>query len=348
VRRALGLSIATLVVAAACGGTAGAPSPSPTVAVSATASATATPKPSPFKLVVSYSNIIGDELPLWCTKEGGFFEQNALDIGDLQNIASAQGVPAVISNQVQVAQVGGSEVLSVNAEGGDLVVVAQLAGVYPFVLEVAAPIKTIADLKGKKVGVSSVGSSSDIATRAALTKMGLDPNKDVVIVAVGSAAQRTAAMLSGAIDAGVSQPPDSLAVEAKGFHVLYDLASQRLPSANTSVVVTRTFLNANRAVVQRYVDSLVQGIKKMKAERQFGIDVLKKYFKSTDDTAMAATYDFYAQLVTSTQPFPKPEMFADAQTILGAKSDKVKNYDVTKMLDTTFVQSAIDRGLDKK
>jgi ABC-type nitrate/sulfonate/bicarbonate transport system substrate-binding protein len=154
-------------------------------------------------------------------------------------------------------------------------------------------------------------------------------------------------MLSGAIDAGVSQPPDSLAVEAKGFHVLYDLASQKLPSANTSVVITRSFLTANKTVVQRYVDSLVQGIKKMKADRRFGIDVLKKYFKSTDDVAMAATYDFYAQLVTATQPFPRPEMFADAQTILGAKSDKVKSYDVTKMLDTSFVQNAVDRGLDK-
>src|SRR3982075_3084793 len=154
-RRAVALSIAALVLAAACGGSAVAPSPTPTGAASSAATATATPKPSPFKLVVSYSNIIGDELPLWARKEGGFFEQNALDIGDLQNIASAQGVPAVISNNVQVAQVGGSEVLSVNAEGGDLVVVAQLAGVYPFVLEVAAPIKTIADLKGKKGGVSS-------------------------------------------------------------------------------------------------------------------------------------------------------------------------------------------------
>lgn len=344
-RRALALSVATLVVAAACGGTAVAPSPSPTVG--GTVTATATPKPTPFKLVVSYSNIIGDELPLWSTKEGGFFEQNALDIGELQSIASTQGVPALISNQVQVAQLGGSEAMSANAEGAELVVVAQLAGVYPFVLEVSASIKTIADLKGKKVGVSSVGSSSDIATRAALKKMGLDPEKDVTIVPVGSAAQRTAAMLSGAIDAGVSQPPDSLAVEAKGFHVLYDLASQKLPSANTSVVVTRSFLTANRAVVQRYVDSLVQGIKKMKADRRFGIDVLKKYFKSTDDVAMAATYDFYAQLVTATQPFPRPEMFADAQTILGAKSDKVKAYDVTKMLDTSFVQSAVDRGLDK-
>jgi NitT/TauT family transport system substrate-binding protein len=344
-RRALALSVATLVLAAACGGTALAPSPSPTVG--GTTAATATTKPSPFKLVVSYSNIIGDELPLWSTKEGGFFEQNALEVGDLQNIASAQGVPAIISNQVQVAQVGGSEVMSANAEGADLVVVAQLAGVYPFVLEVAAPIRTVADLRGKKVGVSAPGSSSDIATRAALKRMGLDPDKDVTILPVGSAAQRTAAMLSGAIDAGVSQPPDSLAVEAKGFHVLYDLASQKLPSANTSVVVTRSFLNANRAVVQRYVDSLVQGIKKMKADRQFGITVLKKYFKSTDDVAMEATYDFYARLVTATQPFPRPEMFADAQTILGAKSDKVKSYDVTKMLDTSFVQSAVDRGLDK-
>jgi len=344
-RRVLALSVATLVLAAACGGTAVAPSPSPTVG--GTVTATATPKPSPFKLVVSYSNIIGDELPLWSTKEGGFFEQNALDIGELQSIASTQGVPALISNQVQVAQLGGSEAMSANAEGAELVVVAQLAGVYPFVLEVSASIKTTEDLKGKKVGVSSVGSSSDIATRAALKKMGLDPEKDVTIVPVGSAAQRTAAMLSGAIDAGVSQPPDSLAVEAKGFHVLYDLASQKLPSANTSVVVTRSFLTANKAVVQRYVDSLVQGIKKMKADRPFGIDVLKKYFKSTDDKAMAATYDFYAKLVTATQPFARPEMFADAQSILGASNAAVKSYDVTKMLDTSFVQSAVDRGLDK-
>ena len=331
-RRALALCVATLVLAAACGGTAVAPSPSPTVG--GTSSPTATPKPSPFSLVVSYSNLIGDELPLWATKEGGFFEQNALTVADLQNIASAQGVPAVIANQVQVAQVGGSEVLSANAEGGDLVVVAQLAGVYPFVLEVAADIKTMNDLKGKKIGVSTVGSSSDIATRAALKRMGLDADKDVTIIAVGSAAQRTAALLAGSL-------------EDKGFHVLYDLASQKLPSANTSVVVTRSFLNANKAVVQRYVDSLVQGIKKLKADRPFGIDVLKKYFKSTDDNAMGATYDFYAQLVTATQPFAKPEMFADAQTILGAKSDKVKAYDVTKMLDTSFVQSAVDRGLDK-
>jgi NitT/TauT family transport system substrate-binding protein len=338
--------IAASVLASACGGQS-ASSPSPTVAATTAPTVAVTPKPSPVSVKVSYSNIIGDELPLWATKEGGFFDQNFIDTGDLQNIASAQGVPAVIANQIQFAQVGGSEVMSANAGGADLVVVAQLAGVYPFVLEVKADIKTVADLRGRKVGVSSVGSSSDIATRAALKKMGLDPDKDVTIVAVGSTAQRTAALLAGAIDAGVAQPPDSLALEDKGFHVLYDLASQKLPSANTSVVVTRQFLTQNKAVVQRYVDSLVLGIKKLKGDRDFGIATLKKYFKSTDDKAMAATYDFYAKLVTTSQPFARPEMFADAQIILGASNAAVKSYDVTKMLDTSFVQSAVDRGLDK-
>src|SRR2546423_6193428 len=154
-RRAVGLSLATILTAAACGGT-GQPASAP----SASAGGTAAPPP-PVHLEVSYSNIIGDELPLWATKEGGFFDKNGLDV-TLQNIASAQGVPAVLAGQITFAQVGGSEVLSANAGGADLVVIAQLAGVYPFVLEVAADIKSTSDLQGKKVGVSTVGSSSDI------------------------------------------------------------------------------------------------------------------------------------------------------------------------------------------
>jgi NitT/TauT family transport system substrate-binding protein len=338
-KSALAVLLGVLLIATACGGT-----NQPATAPSASGGATASPPP--VHLEVSYSNIIGDELPLWATKEGGFFEKNGLDV-TLSNIASATGVPAVNAGQVTFAQVGGSEVMAAAANGADLVVIAQLAGVYPFVLEVAADIKSVNDLKGKKIGVSSPGSSSDIATRVALKKMGLDPDKDVLIQAVGSAANRTAALLSGAIQAGVSQPPDSLALEAKGFHVLYDLASQKLPSANTSVAVRRSYIGTNKAVVQRYIDSLVQGIKKMKSDKAFGVSVLKKYFNSTDEAAMSATYDFYALSVAPTQPFAKPEMYVDAQTVLGANDAKVKAFDVSKMLDSTFVQSAVDRGLDK-
>jgi NitT/TauT family transport system substrate-binding protein len=349
-RPVLALSVTAAILAAACGGASPTPAASGAPAVAASAAPTATPKPKPFDLKVSYSNVIADELPLWATKEGGFFDQENLNVGDLQLIASTQGVAALLSGNVQIAQMGGSETLSANAEaGGDgpLVVFAQLAGVYPFVLEVSADIKTVADLKGKKIGVSAIGSSSDVATRVALKNMGLVPDKDVAIVAVGSTQQRIAALFSGAIQGGVAQPPDTIQLEGKGFHVLYDLASQNLPSANTSVVTTRTFLAANKDVVQRYVDALVLGTKKMKADKAFGISVLTKYLKLKDEKQLSVTYDFYALKVAKSQPFSKPEMFADGQAQLGAKNDKVKNYDVKKMLDSTFVQSAVDRGLDK-
>ncbi len=338
-------ALAFVMVTASCGGT-GQPAQAPTPSAGATAAGGATAAPPPVRLEVSYSNIIGDELPLWATKEGGFFEKNGLDV-NLSNIASAQGVPAVLAGQVTFAQVGGSEVMAAAANGAELVVIAQLAGVYPFVLEVAADIKTVNDLKGKKIGVSSPGSSSDIATRVALKKMGLDPDRDVSILAVGSAQNRTAALLAGSIQGGVSQPPDSIALEAKGFHVLYDLASQKLPSANTSVAVRRSYIASSKDVVQRYVDSLVQGIKKLKSDKAFGVSVLKKYFASTDEAAMSVTYDFYALSVAPTQPFAKPDMYADAQTTLGASDPKVKAFDLAKLLDSTFVQSAVDRGLDK-
>jgi len=224
-----------------------------------------------------------------------------------------------------------------------VLVVAQLAGVYPFVLEVASEIKTVNDLKGKKVGVSSVGSSSDIATRVALKKMGLDPEKDVSILAVGSAANRVAALFAGSIQGGVSQPPDSLDLEAKGFHVLYDLASQKLPSANTSVAVRRSYIAQNKDVVQRYVDAIVLGIKKLKSDKAFGISVLKKYFNSTDDAKMGVTYDFFVGNVTPQYPVVDPALFGDAVEQLSATNDKIKSFDLNSILDNSFVQSAMDR-----
>src|SRR2546425_6301525 len=150
-RRAVSVPIALALFAGACGGAGIAPgSASPG---GAAATATATPAPAPVDLQVSYSNVIGDELPLWATKEGGLFEQQKLNV-TLQNIASAQGVPALIAGQTQFAQVGGSETLSANAGGAHLGVVAQITRVDPVVLQGSFHIKKTRDLQGKKVGAS--------------------------------------------------------------------------------------------------------------------------------------------------------------------------------------------------
>ena len=344
-RRTLVVLAAILgILAAACGGGAGGGTAA-TTAPAAAASATKTLRPCCTKVVSAYSNISADDWIPWYAFEKGVFKENGLDV-DLQSInGGAQTSAALLANGIQIGQFGGSEALSAVAGGADLVVVANLAPVYPYKLYAQKNIKTIADLKGKKVGVSNAGGSSDIATRAALKANGLDPDKDVTIVAVGSHANRTAALLAGSIDAGVDDPPEDLELVKAGLNVIFDLASQKLPAANTGVIIQRSYLNANKETVQAYIDSLVQARVKMKADKAGAIAVLKKYFKNDDDTSANAAYDFFMNEVTQAYPFPDPTQFKDAVEILGKSNDKIKAVDISKMLDKTFVQSAKDRKL---
>jgi len=297
---------------------------------------------APVVLHVSYSNLIADNLPEWLALESGIFKQNGLDV-TLDNIASSTGIPALLSGQVQIAHLGGSESLSAAAEGGDLVIIAVTGPVYPFVFMAPASITSVEQMKGKKIGVSNAGSSSDIATRVMLKKVGLDPEKDVTIVAVGSLQNRMAALLNGAIDGGLAQPPDQLALEDKGFHVIYDLAAQKLPSVGDSIVVQRTWLNANHDVAQRYIDSIVQAIARSKKNKEEALPVLQKYLKNDDQRALGVTYDFFVGTVTPDYPVVNASLFGDAIDQLSATNDKIKSFDVNKILDNGFIQSAMDR-----
>ena len=83
----------------------------------------------------------------------------------------------------------------------------------------------------------------------------------------------------------------------------------------------------------------------MKADKPFTVGVLKKYFQSDDEAAMSGAYDFFTREVTPSVPMARPEQFADAIAILGDKNEKIKGVDVSRIVDPSFVQSAVDRGL---
>lgn len=349
--KSLAAIVATLaILATACaggagGGTAATSAPAATQTTQAAASPTKTPRPCCTKVTAAYSNVSADDWIVWYAFEKGVFKDNGLDV-DLQSInGGAQTSAALLANQVQIAQFGGAEALSANAGGADLVLVANLAPVYPYKLYAQKSITNIAGLKGKKVGVSNAGGSSDIATRAALKAAGLDPDKDVTIVAVGSHANRTAALLAGSIDAGVDDPPEDLELVKAGLNAIVDLAGQKLPAANTGVIMQRSYLNANKDTVQAYVDSLTIARAKMKADKAGATAILGKYFKITDQGALDGAYDFFMNEVTTAYLFPDPAQFKDAVSILGAGNPNIAKVDIAKMIDRTFMQSAQDRKL---
>jgi len=295
---------------------------------------------------VVYSALSPSYLALWAAKDGGIFEQHGLDVELTLTGGGSQAMPVFLSGQAEIFQAAGSDILGAVASGTDIVVTATTSAVYPFKLEVNPSIKSAADLKGKKVGITGLGDTGDAALHLALPKIGLDPDKDVIAVPVGSSQNTAAGMLSGALDAGLLSPPQNLAVEAKGFHALFDIPSLKLAVANQEVAVQRSWLAANRDRMQRYIDSLVLATAKVRHDKVYAIGLMKKYLKSDDEAALDASYEFSSQQVLAPLPFPTAEQFANTLSVMSTRNSKLVGIDPAKFIDPSFVQSAADRGLD--
>ncbi|MFI5269024.1 MAG: ABC transporter substrate-binding protein, partial [Chloroflexota bacterium] len=209
-------------------------------------------------------------------------------------------------------------------------------------------IKTIADLKGKNVGISKAGSPSDIAMRMALRKNGLDPDKDVRFVELGSTQARTAALIQGTIQGGMANPLEANALTKAGLHVVYDATKDKQPSAQAVVVAKRDWVAGHRDAMQHFIDAIAQGLVRTRSDKAFSLATMKKWFKSDDEQLMGSVYDAYTSSGLWPQaPYATPEMFADAKEVISATIPKMKDYDASTLIDSSFVKSAEDRGLTK-
>jgi len=344
------LLLALSLLLAACGregqpsAAAGRAEPTPATSAASPAAATAA---APTPIVMSYSNLTPDQWAVWIAQDLGLFARHGLDV-DLRLVESSTGVAALISGETQAGALGGSEVMSAAAEGADLAIVAGLTKTYSFRFMAPESIKTVEDLRGKRVGVSRFGSSSDIATRLALEHLGLVPNRDVDVVQVGSLTARIQAMETGAIQGGVVQPPDTARVAKSGYHVLFDVSDLDLPAATSVVAVRRADLQSQRPTLQALVDAIVEASAIQRTDRESSEAVLARWLKLDDQAALDEAWTFYSEKIVPTVPRVEPAQLDSAKEVLASTSPRVASYDPAQLVDNSLVDDATARGLGSK
>ncbi|MBX5491786.1 MAG: ABC transporter substrate-binding protein [Chloroflexi bacterium] len=252
------------------------------------------------RMRVAYSALWALNAVPWAALDEGLFARHGLDV-ELRFIASAQTVPAALSGDVDVSFGGGYAAVTSRLGGSDALIVFNLANWSPYELMVTPDIHSAADLRGKALGVSRFGSASDTATRDALRRLGLAPERDVTLIQVGSLQERIAAMKSGAIAGGVAAPPDTVILRRQGFKTLYDLRNSPDKELPNSVFATERWLRANDEVAQRFVDAMIEATHLAKTDREAAEKVLADYLKLEDPEAIA---DAYEGFVTRMEPAP--------------------------------------------
>ncbi|HEX6511329.1 MAG TPA: ABC transporter substrate-binding protein [Chloroflexota bacterium] len=327
------LGIALLLAGCSTGGAAPAAAPP-----SASAPAQAT------KITGVFTSFNGDQLPVWLGIDGGIFRQHGIELS-MSLLQESPALASLLSGEVQVISGGGVGILSAAAEGSDLVTLSLVNPYFNFVFVAPNRIQSLADVKGKRLGIAPPGGPIWLATRMVLKRAGLDPDKDVTQVSMGVTEQRIVALQSGSIDASLLDIIGGRRlVEGGGFHVLYDLAAQKVPYAGVGTVVKKSWVAANRDIAQRYIDALMEGISRTKRDKAAALATYKKWAKSENDAEAQQTYDYFVPNLLS-QPYPKADPFTETVSILAEVNPKVAGVNVGSLIDESFVKDAVARGV---
>ncbi len=349
IRIRLAPSLVGLVVLAACGRSQSA-QPLAAVSIAPQASAAAleraTDQPRTTraaKLAVSFPEG-GAHLPLWWGVEQGVFGRYGLAV-TLQPLGGGAGALAALQRgETQIADMTGSVIAAANAQGSDLVALATLNPVFPYVLVAPEAIQTPEDLKGKGIAVRAPGDGTDIAARMALQQLGLVPDRDVRILAVNTAEARMAAVKAGKICCTVAQPQDEIELASSGgYHVLFDFSTLGLPNAQGVIATPRSYAKANRATVQAFMDALVESIAASKRDRAASQALFKKYLKLDDDSTASVLFDYFAGKVIPSNPRVSAAQFTDGITVLAQTNDRLSGFTMDAFIDTSFLERSIEK-----
>src|SRR5436309_14576019 len=206
------------------------------------------------KIRLSHSALESSNSVWYLAQDRGFYKKHGLDADLLFIPSTTTSVSSLVAGDVQVANASGGGVASAVVAGADLVMVACYLNSLPYELVVNESIKSPEDLKGKSVGISRVGSASDVAARALIRGLGLEPDKQVPIMQVGGPAERAASFRGGRI-AGCPSPPGIIHL-AKGmpFRVLISTADfqKRFEFPYICATTTRSYLSRQRETVKKF------------------------------------------------------------------------------------------------
>jgi len=237
--------------------------------------------------------------------DSGLFKKNGLDIEEIpirDNLSA--GVQSLIGVDVLIGFGNPLAVLQPVAGGADVTLIGSHVSFDQYGMAVASSISSVKELRGKKVGVSALGAKSDLIARVILRRAGLDPAKDVEMVAAGLSPARALAISKNLLQGAPLS--EDVAAEAKKLGIKI-LDVKAVPAVTDLILTTRSFAKREEETVRRFMRGYAAAIHHFVSNRDNSLAILKKYFPSSQGMTVDAMYDSFAA-----QLRPLPELNNEA------------------------------------
>ena len=276
------------------------------------------------------------QAPLFVAIDAGAFKKHGMEVRYI--VTGARTIQALVGGSVQFAQgVSSRTVPAAGLAGADPVLIANFSDKLLFTLHSAPEINSLQDLKGKVVGVSGIGGSTDFATRLALSQAGLVPDKDVAIRGVGGVPETVAALRAKIVHAGTLSPPSSFVAQKAGFKILFDMSTLGVDYVSSGLGVKKTALASQRSEAKQFLMAMIEGAKILTTDEDFSLRVLTKHTRISDRDILKQSYTYLRPYFLK-KPYPSTRAIKDTLDVLAKDLPKAKDADPRDFIDNSLLK----------
>lgn len=277
----------------------------------------------------------------------GLFAKYGVDLEPIYMGGGMNSLAAVTSNSVQFLSAGSTATISARLGGVDITMLTVQSNKLDYTVFAHADIKGPLDLKGKIVTGTRPGASADSALRLYLRRAGLEPDKDVVFIAVGDSQQgRLNALHRGSVAATVLAPPYSGMAKTLGLRELADLRKTDIEYAGTSIAGMGPYIRSHSPLVENFLKGYIESLHFFRTQREKTLAGIMKFLKMSDRARAEEGYEYYVDLMPQ-MPYPSAQGVRAVLQFLAPKQPKAATANPEEFYDMSFLKKIDSSGFIK-
>ncbi len=256
---------------------------------------TATAQTKPDKIRIGYAaRAVAHSVP-FVAKEAGFFTEEGID-AEIVRTAGPIAPMALVANEVELAIMSAYLMIPVAVQNKDVVMLGGFSRYASMVFVARPDVKGAQDLKGKIVGIQRPGDAYEKSARFALRHLGLDADRDVKMLALGTNDVMWSALQTGRVTATILSPPGTLFARKAGMNFMVDLTDLKLEYQGSTIATRRSFVQKNPQLATRALRAIVRGVNLFKTRKEETMRILAKFLGTKDREALEESWDYAAKM----------------------------------------------------
>ena len=298
------------------------------------------------KVRVNWGAVSGSMSGLWVAYEEGLFRKNGLEVELLHIPSTSRAIQTMLSGEIHFTSADALNTIQAVLKGADVVMVAAGVNRFVFSLMVRPEIKKASDLRGKKIGITRIGSSTHTATLHVLTKAGLNPG-DYHLLPLVEVPNILTALLAGQIDAGIVSPPTNSRARKEGLKELVNLATDGPEFPSNTIATTGAYIRANEETARRVVRAYAEALYLFKTNKQIGMKAIQKYTRVKEPDILEDSYNQFREYIDAV-PYVSRDGLTTILNNIGEKEPKARQIKIEDFLEMRFVTELEREGFFKK